>query len=44
MLIFRPLEVEGRKVAGFVDWKPESTEYVSYNYCIATISSWDEIL
>ena len=26
MLIFRPLEVEGRKVTGFVDWKPESTE------------------
>ena len=26
MLIFRPLEVEGRKVTDFVDWKPESTE------------------
>ena len=26
MLIFRPLEVEGRKVNDFVDWEPESTE------------------
>ena len=24
MLIFRPLEVEGKEVTGFVDWKPES--------------------
>ena len=24
MLIFRPLEVEGREITGFIDWKPES--------------------
>ena len=26
MLVFRPLEVEGKKITGFVDWKPESIE------------------
>ena len=24
MLIFRPLEVEGKKITGFIDWEPES--------------------
>ena len=24
MLIFRPLEVEGKGITGFIDWEPES--------------------